>query len=521
MSGLGYELRARNRQAALLEAIGASEEESLIQDSVEEGSFETDKVKELAKIDLDFFAGLAMPTTFKFGFPPVLKAAWQLLVESLDEEGTNPQIALGIPRGHAKTTLIKLFILYCVLYSNRTFILILAETEKKAVNILSDIEDMLNEPNIMKVYGFWRQGIETDRQDLKKFGFRGRPVILAAIGAGGALRGLNIKNSRPDLMIFDDIQSKECSESQIQSGALERWMIATAMKAKSPIRCMFIFAGNMYPGPNSILKKLKNNPTWVKFISGAILADGTALWPELRSLPSLVQELDNDISLGHPEIFFSEVLNDTEAGVNNRVDLGKIKDWPWREDENPQGKFIVIDPASNKTGGDDVAIGLFEVYDGQPGLRRVIEEKLSPANTIRRTLLFCLKYNVRLVVVESTSYQYTFLFWFNTICQQLGISGIDCVDIYTGNASKNARISDMLKTLTSGDLFLHPEVRNLVAHQIANWNPIKRDNKDGILDLLTYSHKAIELYGNEMITPEAMHISEITAAGVVDDNQLF
>ena len=61
--------------------------------------------------------------------------------------------------------------------------------------------------------------------------------------------------------------------------------------------------------------------------------------------------------MGHPEIFFSEVLNDTEAGINSRTDLSLIKPWPWQEHELPQGKFIVIDPSNNKRGGDDVSIG--------------------------------------------------------------------------------------------------------------------------------------------------------------------
>jgi len=517
--GLEEELKA---------SLGESKSSELIEDRLEEATFSSDQVRELARFDLDWLAALAMPDIFVHNFPPILKAAWQLLLQSV-EDGENsatgnsfPQIALGIPRGHAKTTLVKLFCLWCVLFSNKRFILISASTGKLAENILADIMDMLSEPNIIKVFGNWKTGaLETNRQDLKKFGFRGRPIILACLGAEGAMRGMNIKNERPDVIVFEDIQTKECSESQVQSSSLERWMVGTAMKAKSPKGCMFIFSGNMYPGPNSLLKKLKTNPTWIKFISGAILQDGTALWPELRNLNSLIAELDNDIAMGHPEIFFSEVLNDTEAGINTSTDLAQIRKWPWNEYELPQGKFIIIDPSSNKVGGDDCAIGYFEVFDGVPALKTLIEENLSPGNTILRALLMALQYNVRAIAVESTAYQFSLLYWFDITAKKYGLTGFRFLEVYTGNYSKNARITLMLKMLTSGEIIIHDAVRAGVMHQIVNWNPLKRDNVDGILDLLTYAPKVLELYGYAVATDAEDFMDESSVAKVVEFNSSF
>lgn len=490
-------------------------------DLVEEAQFETAQVRELAAADLDFLAGIAMPTVFKFCFPPVLLAAWDLVTQSVNSLEAFIQLALGIPRGHGKTTFIKLFILYCVLFTKRKFILIISDTASKAENILADITDMLNELNIIRVFGDWRMGIETDRQDMKKFGYRGRPIILVAMGAGGSLRGLNIKNERPDVMVFDDIQTKECSESKPMSESLERWMIGTAMKAKSPSGCLFIFAGNMYPGENSILKKLKGNANWIKFISGALLADGTALWPELRSVDSLVKEFDNDISMGHPEIFLSEVLNDTEAGVNTNTDLTLLRDWKWGDLDRPQGKFIFIDPSGAKVNSDATAIGYFEIYDGQIAMREVIEEQLSPGNAIRKTILLCLKTGTRLIVVESVGYQATFLYWFEQIAKQLNLQGLYFVEMHSGSQSKNARISTMLRELTAGDIILHPDIKYQVTKQISNWNPMKRDNEDGILDVLTYAPRVLKTYGGLAISLEHEIIEGNTTGAVQEFNSPF
>lgn len=488
---------------------------------IQEASFNTQQIKTLAKEDLNMLAGLAIPGVVSSLFPTILLAAWMLLRQSVDEVLKFPKIALGIPRGHAKTTLIKLFVLYCILFTKRKFILIMSTTGPLAENILADIVDMLDENNIVKVFGNWRLGLETDRLDLKKFGFCGRNIILAAIGAEGSVRGLNLKNERPDVEIFDDIQSKECAESKIQSEALERWMIGTAMKAKSPRGCLFIFSGNMFPEPWSILKKLKTNPYWTKFISGAILADGTALWEELRSVESLIEEFNNDIEMGHSEIFLSEVMNDTEIGINNKTDMSLIRPWKWSPQDNPQGKAIIIDPSGNKAVSDDTAIGLIEVYDAQPALRKLISEKLSPGNTIRRALLLALQNNVPVIAVESTAYQATLLYWFEQIAAELGITGIYFVEVHTGNNSKNSRIADALKALTAGEIILHDEVRNHVISQISQWNPMKRDNTDNILDLLAYITKTVELYGPIMATETNVAVIEARGARVLMNNHSF
>lgn len=487
----------------------------------ETAGFDQAQVADFAEKSLDFLSALAMPSIVEFGFPPVLQAAWSLLVQSSSAVGRSPQLALGIPRGHAKTTLLKLYCLWTILFSRRKFILIVCATEDLAVHIISDIMDMLTEPNILATFGDWRVGAETNRQDLKKFGFRGRNIILAGIGVSGSLRGMNIKNSRPDVMIFDDIQTREAADSKLQSDAVETWMIGTAMKAKAPTGCLFIFAGNMYPTPNSILKKLQNNPSWVKFISGAILADGTALWPDLRSLESLVEEFENDMRMGHPEIFFSEVMNDTEAGVNSRVDFSQLAVWKWREHEFPQGKFLIIDPATDKARSDLTAIGYCEVFDGVPAFRQVIEERLSPGNTIRRALALALNTGTRVIVVESTAYQSTLLYWFNLIMAEKGITGIYVVEIHPGSISKNSRISTMLKSLSAGEIVLHPTIVSQVTHQIANWNPLKRDNTDGVLDLLTYSLPILKTFEHIIGTYADEPSSEYSLAKVEEGAWAF
>lgn len=313
------------------------------------------------------------------------------------------------------------------------------------------------------------------------------------------MRGLNIKLRRPDIFIMDDMQSREDAEQKLVADKQLTWMLGTLMKARSYDRCLFIFVGNMYPFEGSILRKLKTNPKWISFISGAILSDGESIWPEMRPVDELLSELENDIAMGRAEIFYSEVLNDEEAGTAAGIDISKIPAYPPTLDAtNPQGGCIIIDPASGKEQGNDVSIGVFFIYDGVPVLHQLAVDKFSPGATIRKALELAFTHNIQLICVESNAYQFTLIYWFGQIMQQIGASGIHFGELTAGVLSKNSKIKDMLQQLVKGEILLHPTVRSQVVYQITHWNPLRKNNTDDILDLLAWVYKAIELYGHLM-----------------------
>lgn len=462
--------------------------------------FDRDETITLAKGDLNFLAGICIPDVFKYLFPAFYLTIWSLLVDAISRERGLLQLAFGIPRGFAKTVFLKVFVVYTILFTKRQFILIVCNTEALALNFIADVADILDSQNIKMLFGDWRLGMEKDTQAQKKFGFRGRDIIIAGIGVGTSMRGLNLKMRRPDVFIMDDMQSREDAEQKLIAEKQLTWMMGTLMKARSYECCLFIYVGNMYPFEGSILRKLKYNPKWISFISGALLSDGESIWPELRPTMEILEELENDIAMGHPEIFYSEVLNDEEAGTASGIDISKIPPYPPNLDSTePQGGFIIIDPASGKEQGNDVSIGAFYIYDGVPVLHKLEVGKFSPGDTIRKALELALSLRIMVICVESNAYQFTLIYWFNQIMQQLEIAGIHLGELNaSGHLSKNAKIKDALQQLLKGEILLHPTTRSQVVYQITHWNPIRKNNTDDILDLLTWAYKAIELFGHLM-----------------------
>jgi hypothetical protein len=469
--------------------------QQLAEEALLDVSADRDSISEMARQNLDFLAALILTEIYDYGYPDLFHAIWQLITTEAIQPRGKPKYALGIPRGFSKTVVLKLYVVWVILFTNRRFILVVCNTAKLAENFLSDVADMLENANIKNIFGHWYAAGEQDTLSFKKFHYRSRDIVLAALGAGSSIRGLNLKYVRPDVVIMDDMQNRDEAANPLVAKELLVWMLGTLMKACHPHRCIFIFVGNMYPFEGSILRKLKHTPEWMSFITGAILADGNSLWPEHRSLDDLLGELRSDTDMGHPEIFFSEVMNDEESGTVSGIDTSKLPMAPEHLDAVvAQGGCVIIDPSLGKKKGDDLGIGAFLIYDGIPVLREVISDKMSPMETIHKATAMAIKYSIQLIVVEGGAYQATLIFWFDQIYAQMGVTGIHVGEITTGGMQKNSRISSMLKQFLKGELLVHKTARSAVIYQITQWNPLKTANKDEILDLMAYVFKVMEIH---------------------------
>lgn len=452
---------------------------------------------EMAKKDFNFFAMLTSPESFIFSFPSFYLVIFQILTSF---KNRIERFAIGIPRGFAKTTFVKLLCLWYILFSDRKFILIVGAAEKLATNTLADICDMLGSRNIRMLFGNWQAQIEEDTKEQKVFYFRGRSIVLKAIGAGTAIRGINRKDARPDVMIMDDIQKKEDATNKELSDELLQWILGTLMMARSNSGCTYIYLGNMYP-QNCILEKLKNNTQWTSFVVGGILEDGTSLWEELKPLEDLLAEYQAVSELGHPEIFITEVLNSTDIAPPSGIDIGKIPQLPTYfaevlEEQGADASFIIIDPSSGKKTGDDCTINHTSVVDGTPVLDEIVAGTFSPLETIKNAVDMAMKRNTRLICVEDVAYQSTLLFWFTHYCNEQGISGFEFHPISPKNQRKNDRIKKGALKLLAGEIYLHPAVRSRILLQYTEWNPAKINNKDDEIDPIGYIEEVMREYGH-------------------------
>lgn len=490
-------------------------------------NFDAQEAAMQCKEDLDFLSMVATPEVYMYRYPDVFLVLWMLLSTAIQQVKNFEKFAIGLPRGHGKSSVIKLLILFAILFTGKKFILVVAANKDMAANIIADVVDMLDSDNIKALFGNWRLGVEKDTEGQKKFTFRGRNISLVALGAGGSIRGLNIKNARPDMIVLDDAQTRDCAMSPLVAAEFKAWFFGTLLKARSPHGCNFIYVGNMYAAPNDsnnkpgcLLQQLKDSKDWKSFISGAILENGSALWEELHPIENLMEDFRIDLEAGQIATFFAEIQNDPSCGINVNFDVSKVIITGRDEMRQPEGAFYIIDPALDKPDSDDNAILHVETYEGKPRAKNLMLGHFSPSELIDKVLDHAIETHTRLICVESVAYQATLLFWFKQKIKERGIpeDSFHCMPVFTKGLRKNHRIVSMLKELSAGEIELHPDIAERIILQISQFNPLKVNNRDDILDTVSYIQQVMQEYPHLMYLPTMqMLLDALHQESEVDD----
>ena len=128
---------------------------------------------ENCKTDPNFFSRFSMPEVHEYDIPEFYTEVWFFLLQRIisvrDTLHSVFRFALGLPRGHAKTTFSKLLIAYGILFGLFDFVLIVGSSEDRAQDILDDIDGILGSDNVRKVFGDWNspRAIERDTREVK------------------------------------------------------------------------------------------------------------------------------------------------------------------------------------------------------------------------------------------------------------------------------------------------------------------------------------------------------------------
>lgn len=443
---------------------------------------------ERGRVDINFFAALAIPDTCVFKLPDFYVAVWQIIVEGNPEDPEELlRFCLGLPRGHAKTTFIKILITWLIVYDKISFALIVCANAELAENLLSDINDILSSTNIESVYGFWGAALATDSAETKIAAYHSRAVVLVARGWSAGVRGINLKNKRPDFIFCDDVQTRKNDESPTERANLLAELTGTIFKAIAPRgRRTIVYVGNMY-SEDCILNQLRKNSSWISMITGAILANGIPLWAELHSLKELRESFNHDEQLGLAHVWFAEVMNDPKS-ILHSILPSPLPESNQEDLVMDDGAYVIIDPAGFRIDSDDNVIAGFKKFDSC-GYAVAMNRKLKdPSEIVQEAIRMALDIGATLIAVESVGYQQTLGFWINFFMRQMGISHIKVVELQPHGRSKESRIRQYISELYKGTQYIHSlENRREFTWQASLYKIGKRNNKDDILDAHAYS----------------------------------
>ena len=313
-------------------------------------------------------------------------------------------VAICAPRGHSKSTTITItYTLAEVLFRQRKYVLIVADTEAQASLFLGQIKQILyDSTEIHNLFGLQMgpKGVDfikdTETDIIVKFADQSSFRIVAK-GAEQKLRGMLWNGQRPDLIVIDDLMNEELVANKDRRDKLRRWVYGSLIPCRSE-KGIIRFVGtpmnlddpleSLMPKENAKDTIVEDLKTWSKRKIGmwrsvkyrAHNFDYSAiLWPDRKS-KQLFEELRQDFSdQGIPEVYACEYLCNP---VDDSIRYFRKGDFlPMTEEDRKKNKtfYITADLAiSMKERADYTAIVVGGMdSNGQLHIVHCVRERLS------------------------------------------------------------------------------------------------------------------------------------------------
>ena len=326
--------------------------------------------------------------------PTFHKEMWELCCSDAK------QVAIAAPRGHSKsTTITHAYVLANVLFREKKHVIIVSATEAQSVNFLGDIKnELIENEDLRELFGVAKV-VKDSETDVRVQFDDGEQFRILAKGSEQKLRGIKWRNTRPDLIVGDDLEDDEQVMNKERRDKFKRWFFGALVPSISSTGTIRIVGTILHF--DSLLENLMNNPAWLTKRYRAHNEDFSyILWPELWDEQRLRAKRQELTDMGIPESYAQEYLNhpiDEKTAFFNRGDLNPITD----PNENLTYYFGVDLAVSTSQRADFTAIAVVGVNPrGKLKVVDVRRGRWDALETIDQLFSAHRQYNPEYVVIE-------------------------------------------------------------------------------------------------------------------------
>ena len=235
--------------------------------------------KDLARKSLKIFATTYFKHYCKVNFAPFHIELFDYLTEMTLNRGR--QLAIAAPRGNAKSSIVSLiYVLWCVCYGHEKCIVIFSSTRKQSEKLLSHVKEELSS-NFDLIRDFpevcerpnprWRNDEIITKNKIN--------IVSSSIEHG--IRGIRHQESRPGLIILDDVEATESIRSQEQREKIHEWFTKVVLNLGSE-NTNYIVVGTILHFDSLLAKIISKEefPGWEKKIYKSVVkfSNNQDLW---------------------------------------------------------------------------------------------------------------------------------------------------------------------------------------------------------------------------------------------------
>jgi predicted phage terminase large subunit-like protein len=213
------------------------------------------------------------------------------------------------PREHAKSTTVSFATpIHRICYQLRRFIVIFRDTDAVATQNVDDIrQELESNERIREDFG----ELVGDRKWTGSEFVTANGVKVLGRGRGSSARGLRFKQYRPDLVICDDLEDDESTESRQQRDKLYRWFKRTVSNIISAQGQLFVI-GTILHHDSLLSRLLKETNVYTTRVWRALDEDGKPLWPAIWPASRLQAKKAEIGSRAFATEFMNDAANEEE-----------------------------------------------------------------------------------------------------------------------------------------------------------------------------------------------------------------
>lgn len=428
----------------------------------------------------------SLVTYGKLFFPKTFRQASPLFHEEIGWALMNPDyrnVGIEVFRDGAKTTLLRTFISQRIAYGISRTVLVVSASQGHSILSLRWVKRQVEHNTLWaNTFRLRKGGKWTDDHVEVLHGVEEVPITILALGITGQLRGFNIDDFRPDLIVCDDTSTDETSGSAEQRkkevglvfGAL---LNSLAPKSESPNAKAVVL--DTPKSKFDLIEGLEKNPEW-KFIRYGIFDEhGESRWPQRYPTEELKRLKANAIRVGQLSLWLREkeckIVSDETASF-------KFENMQYWDTLPERATYIIaIDPASSdaKTADDNVVAVLAFHKDNIYLVDYKAATGQNPEMVKASVFEFARRWRPIGVVVESVHYQRTLAWYLEQAMREERVF----IPIYReqDKRSKADRIIQALGETTGyWRFFCRPEHSKFL-EQFAEYSPTG-DMHDDVLD---------------------------------------
>lgn len=439
-----------------------------------------------------YWCRAVLPETFRQDSPEFHREMWKALLLP-----GHRYVAMWVFRDGGKTTLLRAYALYRAVYGLTNTCLYIGATGDKANRSLKWLRGKVERNRFLcELHGIQPGQPWTD-EELKIERVDGSSFTLIGSGVEGSLRGLNVEDWRPSLIVLDDVVSEVNSktpESMNQLWKLISGGIADSLAPETEVpdaKLVMINTPIMKGDPSD---KAMNDVGWLGLRYGIWTTESEGLplnerksrWEARWPADVMRRERGHAAARNLLSVFAKEKECRFIADEAMYFSMEWLSFWTSR-DALPQGMVVVagIDPSPpkaeepEKRAKKDPDPEVVAAVGGFGAQRYVLETIISndpdPARTWQNLLELKLKWRVSAVGVETVAYQATLAWYIREQMRQRKIF-MPVIEIKHGKVPKTKRIRQRFVNLCSnGGLHVH-ESHDLFLQQYRDFPAVTNDD---------------------------------------------